>query len=93
MPTTFSSSFIPETYALAERGQSRLTLPFRILALTDIIRVEVLAEIGEARPGENEKVNLRNESALFMTSLKAVPDYSPDPPAQGLFLHGGFHIA
>lgn len=46
--------------------------------LTDVVGVEILAEIGESRPCEYEKVNFGNKFALLRASVETVPDNAPD---------------
>lgn len=77
-----------------ENHQSRIK-PLRlwVRVLTDIIGIQVFAEVRKAGPSQNEKVDLCNKVTLLRSPVESVPDDGPDSPAQGCLLHWGFPIA
>lgn len=58
-------------------------------ALTNIVCIEILAEVRETSPSENEEVYLREKFALFWASVQCVPDDAPELLDQGLRFHRG----
>lgn len=56
---------------------------------TQVIRIQVFAEISEARPSEDEKVDFGDEAPLFRAAVECVPDNPLDPVADGMLLRHG----
>lgn len=46
--------------------------------LTDIICVEVLAEVSKTGPCQNEEVDFGDQLAFFGTSIQGIPDDAPN---------------
>lgn len=56
-------------------------------ALTNIIRIEILAEISKTGPRKNEEVELRKKSAFFRASIQCIPDNALELLDKGLRFH------
>lgn len=65
---------------------------FRSVRRTEIIGVQILAEVREAGPCEDEEVDLGDEAALLRAAIQRVPDDTPDTLSHRLLLLDGISI-